>query len=173
MVVVRWIGIVIAGLVVLLVVTGVAARFSDGPIAIFPGGPLQSGELHNGPEPDWTFARDYGEMEFQLVDPPRSRVVWLMVHERKLFMVSGYMRTAIGGIWKKWPHEAESDPRAVIRVDGVRYERTLSRLHDPALLAPLASEVRRKYGVPLTAEAGATGDAWFYALLPREGATGG
>jgi hypothetical protein len=165
--VIRGFGIALAGVLGLLVVVGIVARFSDGPIAIFPGGPLVAGELHSGPEPDWTFARDIGEMDLQLLDPPRSRTLWVIVHEAKLFLVSGYMRSAVGGIWKKWPHEVEHDPRAVVRVAGVRYERTLVRQHDPALLEPLAAEVSRKYGVSMTADYITAGNAWVYAVLPR------
>ena len=57
---------------VLVVVVGLgtaAARFGDGPMAIFPGGPLVDGELYTGEEPDWSFAREIGEMEFQLENP--------------------------------------------------------------------------------------------------------
>ena len=48
----------------------VSARFSDGPSAVFRGGPLVAGELVTGPEPDWSFARDVREIELQLLDPP-------------------------------------------------------------------------------------------------------
>jgi hypothetical protein len=169
--VVRWLGIAFVGLVAFLVVTGVVARFSDGPIALFPGGELRAGELYQGPEPDWTFARDIPEMEFQLLDPPRSRTIWLVVHDQKLYIVSGYMRSAIGKVWKKWPAEAERDGRAVIRIDGKRYERDVVRIRDAVQIEPLAAEIRRKYGVPqMSAQAALAGDAWFYALPPRGGA---
>ena len=32
----------------------------------------------------------------------------------------------------------------------------------------IAAEVQRKYGARLTAEMAATGDAWFFALAPRD-----
>ncbi len=131
------------------------------------GGVLQAGELVSGAEPDWTFARDIPEMDHQLLEPPRSRTVWLIVHDRKLYLVSGYMRTFIGRYWKRWPAEAERDGRAVIRIDGNRYERDTVRLSDRTLIEALAKEVRRKYKVPLTADAAETGDAWFFALPPR------
>jgi hypothetical protein len=167
----RWLGIAFLALVALLVGTGVAARFSDGPIALFPGGELIAGELYQGPEPDWTFARDIPEMEFQLLDPPRSRTIWLLVNDKKLYIVSGYMRSRIAPIWKKWPAEAERDGRAIVRIDGKRYERDVVRIHDAVQIEPLAAEVRRKYGVPrMSTQAALAGDAWFYALPPRGGA---
>ena len=170
--VLRWLGVLLLALMALLVATGIIARFSDGPIGPFPGGELRSGELYQGPEPDWSFARDVQEIEFQLVDPPRSRTIWCMVHDQKLYIVSGYMRSAIAPVWKKWPAEAERDGRAVIRVAGKRYERDVVRIQDPALLEALAAEIRRKYPMArgMTAAAAQAGDAWLYALPPRGGA---
>ncbi len=72
--------------------------------------------------------------------------------------------------WKRWPAQAERDGRAVIRLDGKRYERRSVRIHDRALSEPLAAEARRKYGVPLTADAIEAGEAWLFELLPRDGA---
>jgi hypothetical protein len=171
--VLRWLVILLLALIALPVGTGIIARFSDGPIEVFPGGELRSGELYQGPEPDWSFARDVQEIEFQLIDPPRSRTIWCMVHDGKLYIVSGYMRTAVAPIWKKWPAEAERDGRAVIRVEGKRYERDVVRIHDPALIEPLAAEIRRKYPMArgMSAAAEQSGDAWFYALPPRGSAT--
>ena len=168
MAILKWLGIGVGALALLLVLVGVAARFGDGPTAIFPGGPLEAGELYSGPEPDWSFARDHAEMEFQLVEPPTSRTIWLQVVDGKLYAVSGYMNTPLGKLWKQWPLQAEEDPRAVIRIDGKRYERRVVRLGPghPALEG-IASEVERKYGAPLRAEMAATGDAWFYAFEPR------
>jgi len=158
----------VAVLVLGLAVLVFAARFGDGPTAILPGGPLEAGELYTGPEPDWTFARDLPEMEFQLVEPPVSRTIWLQVVDGKLYAVSGYMNSMIGKLWKHWPMQAEKDPRAVVRIEGKRYERKIVRLGSghPAL-AGITSEVERKYGAPLRPEMAATGDAWFYALEPR------
>jgi len=165
----------VAGAIGVLILAGVlivfGARFGDGPLAIIPGGPLEAGELYTGPEPDWTFARDIPEMEFQLVEPPLSRTIWLEVYDKKLYVVSGYMNSAVGKVWKKWPAQAEKDGRAIVRIDGKRYERQLVRiLDDQATLAGIGAEVKRKYGAPLTADLAATGDAWFFALEPRAGA---
>src|SRR5262245_40761820 len=104
--VLRWLVILILVLIAVPVAIGISARFSDGPRGPFPGGELTGGELYQGAEPDWSFARDIQEIEFQLVDPPRSRTIWCVVHEGKLYIVSGYMRRAIAAVWKKWPAEA-------------------------------------------------------------------
>ena len=78
------------------------------------------------------------------------------------------MNTTVGQFWKKWPAQAMKDGRAVIRIDGKRYERQLVRImSDRPVLDGIASEVNRKYGAGLTADMAATGDAWFFALEPR------
>ena len=51
----------------LIPVTAVATaavkqRFADGPNRVFSGGPLESGALHTGPEPDWSFVSDVSTM---------------------------------------------------------------------------------------------------------------
>ena len=144
------------------------ARFADGPIVIIPGGPLEAGELVRGTEPDWSFAIDIPTLELQLVDPPRSRTIWLQVHDKKLYAVSAYMNSTVGKLWKQWPMQAETDGRAVIRIDGKRYERQLVRiLDDRAVLEGIAGEVNRKYGAALSADMATSGDVWFFALEPR------
>jgi hypothetical protein len=166
--IIKWLAIAVFVLVLVAGVGIALARMGDGPIAIIPGGPLIGGELVTGDEPDWTFARETGEMEFQLVNPPQSRVIWLLVHDKKLFIVSGYMNTAVGKLWKQWPAQAVADGRAVIRIDGKRYERTVTRIvDDPTLISALAAEASRKYGVAMTADMADTGDAWFFSLTPR------
>lgn len=164
----KWLGAAIAALALLFALAVFAARFADGPTGILPGGPLRAGELHTGPEPDWSFARDIPELELQLVEPPVSRTIWLQVVDGRLYAVSGYMNSTVGKLWKQWPMQAERDPRAVIRIEGKRYERRIVRLgpEHPAL-AGIAAETLRKYGAPLRPEMAASGDAWFYALEPR------
>ncbi len=167
----RWLTGAIGLAALSVVALVVAARFGDGPIAMIPGGPLEAGDLVGGAEPDWTFARDIAEMEFQLVEPPQSRTIWLQVHDQKLYVVSGYMNSALGRLWKQWPAHALRDGRAVIRIDGKRYERQLVRiLDDRPLLEAIAAEVNRKYGAPLRADMAASGDAWFFALKSRSAA---
>jgi hypothetical protein len=61
-----------------LAALAVKARFSDGPSVIFSGGPLIAGEMVTGPEPDWSFVRDERVFELQLVNPARSRTLWIV-----------------------------------------------------------------------------------------------
>ncbi len=152
-----------------VIIGGVAllGRFSDGPIGILAGGPFQSGELHSGAEPDWNRLRDAETVEFQLLEPPRSRTTWILVHDRRIFIPSGYMSSTWGRLWKQWPPEAERDGRAVLRVEGRLYPRQLVRVRDLALAQPLVAELNRKYGTEATVQAVQSGALWLFEMRPR------
>lgn len=175
----RWTAVALAATVFALLGVVIGARLSDGPLdplpfALFQAGPLRSGELVTGPEPDWSFARDIDVMEFQLVDPPRSRHVWLIVHEGKLYVPSGYMNSWWGRLWKQWPVDAMQDGRAVIRIAGKRYEREAIRVTDPHLFWALREEALRKYRpgeaqtLPEELPSIESMGAWYFELAPRE-----
>jgi hypothetical protein len=174
----RWVGIALAVLILGVIAVAIVARSSDGPLdpyplAILQGGPLLSGELVTGPEPDWSFARDLMVMELQLANPARSRNTWLVVHEGKLYVPCGYMNSWWGRLWKQWPIDAMNDGRSVVRISGKRYERHAIRVTEPALFWSLTKEVMRKYR-PLKDEdlpdelppLESTG-VWFFELAPR------
>lgn len=180
----RWTGIALAVLVLGLVAIAIVARFLDGPLrplpfALLPGGPLRAGELVTGPEPDWSFARDIEVMEFQLLEPARSRTIWLLVHEGKLYVACGYMNSWWGRLWKQWPHDAIKDGRAVIRIAGKRYEREAIRVTDPELFWALVKESRRKYRpeadqtLPDELPPLESTGVWMFELAPRSTAPGG
>jgi hypothetical protein len=151
----------------------VASGYSDGASPAFGGGELVSGELVTGPEPDWSFARDYPTIELQLLNPPRSRVIWIVVHEGKPYVISGYMSSTIGRLWKRWPPQAERDGRAVVRIAGKRYERTLKRIKTGAVVEGIAAELQRKYGYRVTPADIEAGTTWLFELAPRHPGTGG
>ena len=157
--------VLLLGLAALLV----GARFADGPVAIVAGGPFRSGELVSGPEPDWSFVRDVREVEFQLLDPPRSRTTWILDHDGKAYIPCGYMTTWWGRIWKQWPIEAEKDPRILLRIGDKLYERTLVRIEEGPEVAPLLAQLGEKYvgGSEIPVEAVTLGNLWLYELAPR------
>jgi hypothetical protein len=165
--------LIVIGVLILIPVVGIGtlaitSGSADPPSAFFGGGPLLGGELVTGPEPDWSFVGDVGTVELQLLDPPRSRVVWIADYDGKAYVVSGYMGSAIGQLWKRWPAQAERDGRAVVRIQGKRYERKLVRIRSGAdVLEGVSAELRRKYG---SADRAAieSGEMWLFELAPRD-----
>jgi hypothetical protein len=157
----------------LIPVTAVATaavkqRFGDGPNRVFSGGALVAGELHTGPEPDWSFVSDIPTIEMQLLDPPRSRRIWIAEANGKLYIWSGYMSTAVGRMWKRWPVQAERDGRAVLRIDGKRYERQLVRIKSGAVLDGVSAAIGSKYPSQTTRAAVEAGEAWVFEAAPRD-----
>ena len=157
----------------LIPVTAVATaavkqRFADGPNRVFSGGQLVSGELYTGSEPDWSFVSDVSTIELQLLDPPRSRRIWTAEFNGKLYVWSGYMGSTVGRLWKRWPVQAERDGRAVIRIDGQRYERQLVRIKSGAILDGISAAIRSKYSSQTTRAAVEVGDAWVFEAGPRD-----
>ena len=170
------VGFGVPTVVLVLAVIGAltAARFHDGPfagpLAIIAAGPFETGELQGGSEePDWAFLREYPTIEFQLLDPARSRTTYIMEHDGRIFIPSRYMNTIRGKLWKHWPMEAEEDGRAILRVDGKLYERQLVRIQEPEIVSGVLAERSRKYGNSLSAlqELVASGDLWLFELQPR------
>ena len=161
------VGVLILIPVVALGTLALTSGNSDGPSAFFGGGALVSGELVTGPEPDWSFARDLATIELQLLEPERSRLIWVAEYEGKIYVVSGYMDNPIGRMWKRWPAQAEQDGRAMVRIEGKRYERTMVRIRAGAVLEGVAGELRRKYGYSGAAARIESGNTWLFELAPR------
>lgn len=161
-----------AGVIVLLVAIFLfSMRFSDGPMEIFSGGPFTTGELTPAPD-DWSFLTDRDTIEFQTMDPARSRTVWLGVHEGRLFLASGYMNTSYGGIWKQWPHYLANDDRVILRIDGKLHEQRLERIMEGPEVVPVLNEFARKYfggsGGSLSSDDSVrSGDTWMYEVVDR------
>lgn len=165
--------LIVVACLLLIPVTAVATaaakqRFADGPNRVFSGGPLESGDLHRGPDPDWLFVSDIPTIELQLLDPPRSRRIWTAEFDGKIYVWSGYMSTAVGRLWKRWPVQAERDGRAVIRIDGTRYERELVRIKSGEILDGITAAISSKYPSKTTRAAVEAGEAWVFEAAPRE-----
>ena len=164
----KWIGIGLAILVVAIALLLGSMRFHDGPLEILSGGPFKTGTLM-APPSDWSFLADRSTIEFQTMDPPQSRTVWLATYEGRLFIVSGYMTTNYGAIWKQWPHYLEADDRVILRIDGKLYEQRLQRIMSGPEVIPVLNEFSRKYGDGDAASAGAvaSGYTWMYEVVDR------
>jgi hypothetical protein len=157
--VIRWIGIAIGVLVLCVGALAIGARFSDGPIAMFPGGPFRSGEWVEAADVDWSFATDLEEIELQSDD--RSRTTWILVLDGE-----PYVPCALGfPPGKRWHQDALESPDAVVRVQGKRYRRRLARVDDEALRARLFEVAGNKYPSGPTSE---LEGVWFFHLAPPQ-----
>jgi hypothetical protein len=148
----KWIGIIVVASFLLMAAAYGAMRINDGPVEFYPwftisiGGPFRSGELTPTPE-SWEFLAEREEIEIQTLSPTTSRTVWVPVVDDQLFIVSGYMNSTIGRLWKQWPAYMEEDNRILIRDQGKIYEQCLYRVLDDAQkIVPVLAELGRKYG---------------------------
>ena len=180
---------VIAALIVLLIGVGlVTQRLSDGPTGPIAGGELRSGALVTESITDWSFA-DGQEVELQLVDPVGSRITGVMVHDGLLYVPCdlGFMWGRFSGrtrwilhaiyIFKGWHKDAVADGRAVLRIDGKRYERQAVRVTDPELLSALRIQLEgmaREWIAPAVLDEAPTegpNDIWFFRMDSRPGSS--
>ena len=145
-----------------------STRFHDGPLEILSGGPFKTGALSNAPN-DWSFLKDRATIEFQTMEPAQSRTVWLATFDQRLFVVSGYMTTNYGAIWKQWPYYLEADDSVVLRIDGKLYEQRLQRIMSGLEVIPVLNEFSRKYGdgEAASADSVASGYTWMYEIMDR------
>lgn len=142
-------------------------RFEDGPNRVFSGGLLVAGELYQGDEPDWDFVNSIPTIEMQLEEPPTSRRIWVAAYEGKLYLWSGYMNTMVGRLWKQWPVQAEENGRAILRINGVRYERQLQRVQSGPELDGISQIISSKYPSATTRETIESGQVWMFEAAPR------
>ena len=151
---------------------------ADGATVVFPGGEMVSGELHMGPEPDWSFTDDIFTIELQLNDPMSTRRIFILESEGKIYVVSGYMKSFLGKIWKQWAFDADAgNDQGVLRVNNVRYPRQLVRVKEGDVLDGVAAKLLAKYSgvpTPVSAQAIATaradiedGNSWVFELVPH------
>ena len=151
---------------------------ADGATVVFPGGEMVAGELHSGPEPDWSFTDDIFTIELQLNDPMATRRIFILESEGKIYVVSGYMKSFLGKIWKEWAFDADAgNDEGVLRVNNVRYPRKLVRIKEGDVLNGVAAKLLAKYsGVPAPVPADAIaasradiedGNSWIFELAPR------
>lgn len=149
--------IVLSSLMVLL------ARKHDGPIEIFSGGPFTSGEVFQHPD-DWSFLKSQMTVELQTMAPPSSRLMWLVVVDNRLYVISDYMTSSIGKVWKQWPRKLEEDNRAIVRVEGKLYEFVLERIHEGDQINAVLDRFNEKYRKKMGIEDLDSGKTWLFEL---------
>ncbi|MBT3427943.1 MAG: hypothetical protein HN432_15125 [Gammaproteobacteria bacterium] len=166
----RWLLLVIVAVTIGLAGFFISMRFADGPMGIVSGGAFSTGVVAAAPS-NWSFLEGREVIEFQTVAPETSRTVWLVVFDGQLYLVSGYMNTDFGKIWKQWPHYIEKDNRVILRIDGKLYQQQLQRLMTGDVIAPVMVKFSEKYqlsggsGEDIAAMI-ARGDTWLYQVVP-------
>ena len=162
----QWfIGLVIA-IFIAIAVLFYLIRFHDGPMEILSGGPFKSGEFVT-PAEDWSFLGDQLTLELQTMLPPRSRTMWMVVYNNRLFVVSSYMNTLIGRVWKQWPKKVEQDNRAIVRVDNHLYKMRLTRHTEGDFIEPVLNRFNEKYNTNFDRDVIDNGSSWLFELQPR------
>jgi hypothetical protein len=141
----------------LLLAIAALARFSNGPVGPFPGGPLQ-GPITSGPEPLWSeLLADEDSIEFQVnASDPRSLRVWFVLHNGAIHVPSAFAAS------KEWPAEVEADPRTVLRTRGRLYDRHATRITDAATIEILIEALAEKYDTGRSDP----DTTWFFRLDP-------
>ncbi len=142
-----------------------AVRYHDGPMEIISGGPFTTGELIENVD-DWSFLRDHQTVAMQTMVPPRSRTMWIVVSDNRPFIVSSFMNTAFGKLWKQWPRKIAEDNRVIIRVDGKLYRFNLERVTSENVPDGVLVRFTEKYGVDSNREEIENGNNWIFELKP-------
>lgn len=105
-----------------------------------------------------------------------SRLIYILEAEGKIYVVSGYMSSTLGRIWKHWAVEADQgDGMAVLRIGDTRYERRIVRIEEGDVLNGVAAKLVTKYGggeateqaIAGTRSSIEAGNTWAFELAPR------
>ena len=100
---------------------------ADGPLNVFAGGPLRSGEKVAFTQMDWSSLDALHELELEIVTSASSRTLWFSVYEGVPYI--GCDLDCIGGKLTRWPLQIERDNRVVLRIDAKRVDGRL--IHVP------------------------------------------
>jgi hypothetical protein len=169
----KWLGILLALVVLAVIGTFIGARWLDGPLGPIPGGPLVAGPLFTDPVGDWGFVAEIKEIELQLTSDSTSRTVWMVVHEGMAFVPCSLSFPP----GKSWHRRADTNGDAMLRILGRRYPVQLSRVEDPEQVQRVVSVLTEKYAAEITPDmraslGGDTPDAsealWLFEVRPRE-----
>lgn len=151
-----------AGVGVAIVLAGVTVAgirlFSDGPVAMLPGGAM-SGQLVSGSSPGFEQPPG-GLIELQVEGwRPSSRTVIGFFHEGNLYV------PAVRAESKSWPELVLANSDVIVRHRGNLYERKATRITDPELISRLRETVSDTGR--MTPEMFAADTTWYFRLDPR------
>jgi hypothetical protein len=117
---------------------------ADGPLWVFAGGPLRSGERVDVGDFDWESLDALHELELEIVGAGSSLTLWFSVHEGAAYVACDL--DCIGGRLERWPQQIERDDRVVVRIDAKRADARLIHVpHGSAEYRAVRSGRERKY----------------------------
>jgi hypothetical protein len=117
---------------------------ADGPVFIFAGGPLRTGEKVQLADMPWTELDALHELEMEIVGAESSRTLWFSVHNDAPYVACDL--DCIDGKLNRWPQQIERDSRVVIRIDSKRVDAQLVHVpHDSPEYALVKYGRDRKY----------------------------
>ena len=99
---------------------------ADGPVFVFAGGPLRSGEQVDFADMDWEALDELHELELEIVGAASSRTLWFSVYEGVPDVACDL--DCIDGRLTRWPPQIDRDDRVVIRLDSKRVEALLTHV---------------------------------------------
>ena len=114
----RKLGTALTLVVALLVVGRLGLRFADGPVFVFAGGPLRSGDWAELEAVDWAELDAQSELEMELVGEESSLTLWFSVSDGAPYVACDL--DCVGGMLKRWPQLVDGDDRVVLRIDDRR-----------------------------------------------------
>lgn len=118
--------------------------WADGPVFVFAGGPLRSGELIDFPDLEWEPLDALHELEIEIVGAKSSRTLWFSVHDGVPYVACEL--DCIGGRLTRWPQQIERDDRVVIRINEKRVEGRLVHVpHGSTEYVDVRAGRQRKY----------------------------
>lgn len=128
-----WLVLIVVVLALGVGAVAIGARWADGPIGRFPGGPFKSGERVSRPVMNWADVLASGDQIELQVNPksPRSITTSTIVYEGRLYVPS--LRAA----QKRWPAEVMADGRVVVRYEGQLHPRKAVRVTSVEEIRPL------------------------------------
>lgn len=122
----KWLGRLAAGAGLLFALAAGGALLmsrADGPVWVFAGGPLRSGEFVALADIDWERLDELHELELEIVGAASSLTLWFSVHDAVAYVACDL--DCIGGRLTRWPQQIERDARVVVRIDAKRAEARL------------------------------------------------
>jgi len=135
---------VLAVLVAMLAIGAGLLSHADGPVFVFAGGPLRSGELVGFDAIDWSALDGLHELEMEIVGAGSSRTLWFSVDAGTPYVACDL--DCVGGVLARWPQQIDRDDRVVVRIDGQRVEGRLVHVpHGSEEYASARAARERKY----------------------------